>query len=81
MPSQIVPPYKGFELSASLTYGAQSFGAEVCITRHNGPDVTQAKLSLPGAYKTEQEALDAGIAHGKAAIDGNVKGFDPAKMY
>lgn len=79
MPSQVAV-YRDFELSAAAFNTAGGQAAQVCLTRHNGSNVAESILALPGIFQTVNAALDAAIDYGKAAVDGRVPGFDPDGM-
>lgn len=79
-----VTTYNGFILTASAFRIARGYANQVCLTRHNGPDTKEMILTpqLPERpFESEEDALDAALEFGKAAIEGRVPSVDVTKLY
>jgi len=69
--------HRGFQIDASFHRVARGFVASVMVS---APATGRQMLLTPPCpqtgFKTEDEAVAAGIDHAKAAIDGRVRGVD-----
>ena len=74
--------YKGFEIHAHALPSGNLHVPFVTLTKHTAKGVNEIKLEPPcgKGCKTEDEALKMAMEYGLAAIDGEVRGFDPRTL-